>query len=106
MLLASACKPAAQNSGSQLQTLDNFTAGKRIKTNECAGNPAMENDATLKDILAEAAARVSDPDSDQARKKLNTAAVRQAFSAVPPSLQAQFLGMGGRILLAAGCGEA
>lgn len=101
MLLAGACKPAAQNSGSQLQTLDNFAAGKRVKTNECAGNPAMENDPTLKGVLAEAEARVSDPNSDQARKKLNVAAVRQAFAAVPPSLQAQFLGMGGRILLAA-----
>ena len=42
---AISCKPSG--TGSNLQTLDNFAAGSRVTTNECAGDPAFANDKGL-----------------------------------------------------------
>jgi hypothetical protein len=94
--LLSSCKQAPS---SKLNSLDNFAAGKRVRTNVCAGNPALASDVGLQEILKEVDNRVIDNDSTASIKSKNKAAVRDAFSALPPFAQSQFLALGGQILL-------
>jgi len=94
-LIGSCLPPGA----SKTKSIDNFAAGKRIRTNVCAGNPALASDAGLRELLQEVDRRITDNDSDAAIKSKNKNAIRDAFSALPPFAQSQFLALGGQILL-------
>jgi hypothetical protein len=84
---------------SRLQSLDNFAAGKRVQTNVCAGNPALSTDAGLQQLLQEVERRIVDQDSNAETKAQYRKSVRDAFSALPPFAQSQFLALGGQVLL-------
>jgi hypothetical protein len=96
LVLSVSCKKMET---SRLQSLDNFAAGKRVQTNVCAGNPALSNDAGLQQLLQEVERRIVDQDSNAETKSKNRKAVRDAFSALPPFAQSQFLALGGQVLL-------
>lgn len=96
LVAAASCKKMET---SRIKSLDNFAAGKRVQTNVCAGNPELSADAGLRQILQEVERRVVDKDSDTETKSKNRKAVSDAFSALPPFAQSQFLGLGGQILL-------
>ena len=107
-LASAGCKP--KSSESSLQSLDNFTAGTRLQLNECRGDPSLLSNSALISILNEMETRVvwSTAKSAAERAPLMTA-MRAAFAALPPSMQMQFLGMGGQILVTGGanaiCGD-
>ena len=84
---------------SRSKSLDNLTAGKRLRTNVCAGNPALATHPALIDLLKEVEARTIDSQSSNAAKTRNLNAVKNAFSALPPFAQSQFLAIGGQIVL-------
>lgn len=84
---------------SRIKSLDNFAAGQRVRTNVCSGNPALVSDPGLQGLLQEVDRRIIDKDSDGVLREKNKIAVRNAFSALPPFSQTQFLGLGGQILL-------
>lgn len=93
---AVSCKQPGE---SRTKSLDNFAAGKRVRTNVCSGNPALAKDEGLQSLLKEVANRINDADSTGGSKSKNREAVLAAFSALPPFAQTQFLAIGGRIVL-------
>ncbi len=95
-LLASACKPSSE--GSDLKTLDNFAAGKRATTNACIGPEAVLKSQAVAALNDEIDSKRIIWDTDEKREPLSLA-LRKAFSAVPPSLQTQFLGTQGRFVV-------
>jgi hypothetical protein len=92
---AVSCKPSG--SGSSLQTLDNFAAGSRVTTNECAGDPAFANDKGLEVALTALEKRIQFETKKPTEPMLE--AIKKSFSAIPPDFQATFLELGGSIIV-------
>lgn len=82
---------------SRLKTLDNFAAGKRVKTNVCSGDPALANLDGLDVVLTSLRERIDY--ETKADKAAIERAVTESFSAVPPDVQNLFLMLNGRILV-------
>jgi hypothetical protein len=93
----------AQNCGrridneADLRTLDNFAAGKRVKTNKCSGDPSLARHDGLNVVLSALLGRIDWETT--ADKAVLTEAVNAAFSAVPADVQNIFLTLNGRILV-------
>jgi len=103
LLTATGCKKPQQ--ASDTLSLDNFAAGQRVRTNVCEGNPAANSEPALINMLRELEGRTVDRDSDPTAKKANLVALKNAFSALPPFAQTQFLGLGGQVLLTRNVGQ-
>ncbi len=86
-----------QPDASRLKTLDNFAAGKRVKTNACSGDPALANLDGLDVVLTSLKQRIDY--ETKADKAAIERAVTESFAAVPPDVQNLFLMLNGRILV-------
>ena len=76
-------------SASSVKSLDNFAAGRRVKTNVCSGDPALANEDGLNVALSALTGRIDyEAKGDKTQLEL---AVKTAFSAVPPDIQNLFL---------------
>jgi hypothetical protein len=93
--VVSSCKPP--KSDSSLKTLDNFAAGRRVKTNVCSGDPAVSKDTGLDLVLTALKGRISW--ETKGDKNAMEQAALKAFAAVPADVQGLFLGLGGRIII-------
>ncbi len=100
-LVLSSLLYVAQNCGknpsSRLKSLDNFAAGRRVKTNVCSGDPALANEDGLNVALSALTGRI-DYETKGDKKQLEVA-VKTAFSAVPADIQNLFLTLNGRVLV-------
>lgn len=87
-------------SNTDLQTLDNLADGRRNTLNTCGPTGAYANDPTITKMSLEISSKriIWDTKSEQA--PLQNATL-QAFAAVPPSMQAQFLATQGRFVISA-----
>lgn len=96
-VIVTGCKPAGQGS-SAVKTLDNFAAGNRVTTNACIGPKevlkmppvsAMNDEIENKRIIWDTSGN----------KQQISLALQNAFSAVPPSIQTQFLATQGQFVV-------
>lgn len=81
----------------RLKTLDNFAAGRRVKTNVCGIDPAMAGQDGLNVALTALSGRI-DYETTGDKKQLEEA-VKASFAAVPADIQNLFLTMNGRVLV-------
>jgi hypothetical protein len=92
-----ACKP---QDFSRTKSLDNYEAGARVRTNDCAGDPKLTNDKVGRQIAADLEAKhMSFELSSGADRTALSSSVKNAFSALPMDVQGMFLALQGRIVV-------
>jgi hypothetical protein len=92
-----ACKPKAV---STLKSLDNYAAGARVRTNDCAGDPKLSSDRVGQQIASDLESKHMKFElSSGADKTALSTAVKNAFSALPMDVQGMFLALQGQIVV-------